>query len=37
MRDRLGSGIIVLGGAADGKANLLVAVTADLTGSYNFV
>jgi len=34
LRDRLGSGIIVLGGESDGKASLLVAVTGDLTGRF---
>jgi alanyl-tRNA synthetase len=32
LRERLGSGVIVLGAAADDKASLLVAVTKDLTG-----
>jgi alanyl-tRNA synthetase len=32
VRPRLGSGVIVLGSAADGKAAVLVAVTKDLTG-----
>ncbi|WP_243372078.1 alanine--tRNA ligase [Geotalea sp. SG265] len=32
LKDRLQSGVIVLGCAAAGKANLLVAVTKDLTG-----
>ncbi len=32
LRDKLQSGIIILGGENDGKAALLVAVTADLTG-----
>jgi alanyl-tRNA synthetase len=31
LRDKLGSGVVVLGAALDGKANLLVAVTSDLT------
>ncbi len=31
LRDRLASGVIILGGESDGKAALLVAVTADLT------
>jgi alanyl-tRNA synthetase len=31
LRERLGSGVIVLGCVADGKTNLLVAVTPDLT------
>ena len=31
LRDRLGSGVVILGSPADGKANLLVAVTKDLT------
>jgi alanyl-tRNA synthetase len=30
LRDRLGTGVVVLGGERDGKANLLVAVTKDL-------
>lgn len=30
LRDRLGSGVVVLGAEADGKATLLVAVTKDL-------
>jgi alanyl-tRNA synthetase len=34
LRDRLGSGIIVLGGEAEAKASLLVAVTSDLTGRF---
>ena len=34
LKDRLGSGIIVLGTEMDGKATLLVAVTKDLTGRY---
>ena len=32
LRDKLGSGVLVLGAELDGKANLLVAVTSDLTG-----
>ena len=32
LRDRLGSGVIVLGAERDGKAALLVAVTKDLSG-----
>ncbi len=32
LRDRLGSGVVVLGAERDGKANLLVAVTKDLSG-----
>ena len=32
LRDRLGSGVIVLGAEKDGKASLLVAVTKDLAG-----
>jgi alanyl-tRNA synthetase len=31
LKDRLGSGVIVLGCAGEGRANLLVAVTKDLT------
>jgi len=34
LRDQLKSGIVVLGGEKDGKAILLVAVTADLTQRY---
>jgi len=32
LRDRMGSGVVVLAGERDGKANLLVAVTKDLAG-----
>jgi len=32
LRDKLGSGVLVLGCEADGKANLLVSVTKDLAG-----
>jgi alanyl-tRNA synthetase len=32
LRDRLGSGVVVLGAEKDGKASLLVAVTKDLGG-----
>ncbi|MGE5652988.1 MAG: alanine--tRNA ligase [Bacillota bacterium] len=32
MRDRLGSGVLVLGAAAEGKVNLVTAVTKDLVG-----
>jgi alanyl-tRNA synthetase len=32
LRDRIGTGVVALGGEADGKAILLVAVTKDLTG-----
>ena len=32
LRERLGSGVLVLGGEAEGKAALLVAVTRDLSG-----
>ncbi|HEY0137893.1 MAG TPA: alanine--tRNA ligase [Nannocystis sp.] len=32
LRDRLGSGVVVLGAEREGKANLLVAVTKDLQG-----
>jgi alanyl-tRNA synthetase len=35
LRDRLGSGVIVLGAASEGKASLLVAVTADLTARFS--
>jgi len=34
LRDQLKSGIVVLGGEKDGKANLLVAVTSDLSKKY---
>jgi alanyl-tRNA synthetase len=34
LRDRLGSGIIVLGSEAEGKVSLLVVVTSDLTGRF---
>ncbi len=34
LRDQLKSGIVVLGGVKDGKANLLVAVTPDLVKKY---
>ncbi len=34
LRDRLGSGIVVLGADKDGKALLLVAVTKDLVGRF---
>jgi alanyl-tRNA synthetase len=34
LKDRLGSGIIVLGSEIDGKAALLVAVSRDLTDRY---
>jgi alanyl-tRNA synthetase len=34
LRDRLGSGVVGLGGEKDGKAILLVAVTRDLVGRY---
>ena len=35
LRDRLDSGIIVIGGAKDGKASLLVSVSKDLVDRYN--
>jgi alanyl-tRNA synthetase len=31
LRDKLGSGVVVLGSRGDGKVSLLVAVTPDLT------
>lgn len=34
LKDRLGSGIVVLGCAGGGKANILVAVTRDLTSRF---
>ena len=35
LKERIGSGIIALGCESGGKANLLVAVTKDLTGRYH--
>ncbi|HDR14094.1 MAG TPA: hypothetical protein ENN79_01145 [Desulfobacteraceae bacterium] len=35
LRDKLGSGVICLGNAADGKALLLCMVTKDLVGRYH--
>ena len=35
LRDRVTSGIIVIGGAKDGKASLLVSVSKDLVDRYN--
>ena len=35
LRDRIRSGIILLGSKADGKAMLLCIVTKDLTGRYH--
>ena len=35
LRDSLGSGILVLGAELEGKANLLVAITKDLTGRFS--
>jgi alanyl-tRNA synthetase len=32
LRDKLGSGVVVLGGAAEGKVSLIVMVTKDLVG-----
>jgi len=32
LKDRLGSGVVVLGAAAEGKVSLVAGVTADLTG-----
>jgi len=32
MRDKLGSGVVIMGSANDGKVALIVAVTKDLTG-----
>ncbi|MDK9716629.1 MAG: alanine--tRNA ligase [Trichlorobacter sp.] len=34
LRDKLGSGVVALGAELDGKANLLVTVTKDLTGRF---
>ena len=31
LRDRLGSGVVCVGGVVDGKVNLVAAVTRDLT------
>lgn len=35
LRDKLGSGIVLLGGEADGKATLILSVTKDLTARFN--
>jgi alanyl-tRNA synthetase len=35
LRDKLGSGVVVLGGAADGKVALLAMVTKDLVGRFH--
>jgi alanyl-tRNA synthetase len=35
LRGKLGSGVVVLGGVADGKVALVAAVTADLTSRFN--
>ena len=35
LRTKLGSGVVVLGGVADGKAAIVAAVTADLTDRFN--
>ena len=35
LRNRLGSGIVVLGSRSDGKAALLVAVTPNLAGRFD--
>ncbi len=35
MRDRLGSGIIVLASCRNGQAAMLATVTSDLTGSFS--
>ena len=32
LRDKMGSGVVVLGSATDGKVALIVGVTKDLTG-----
>jgi len=32
LRDRLGSGVVILGSATDGNVSLIVSVTKDLTG-----
>ena len=37
MKDKLGNGVVVLGTASQDKANLLVAVTRDLTAKFNAV
>ncbi|MDY6832500.1 MAG: alanine--tRNA ligase [Thermodesulfobacteriota bacterium] len=34
LKDKLGSGVVVLGAAADGKAFLIVSVSRDLTGRF---
>jgi alanyl-tRNA synthetase len=35
LRERLGSGVICVGGAVDGRVNLVAAVTKDLTGRFH--
>jgi len=35
LRDKLGSGVLCLGGALDGRANLLITVTKDLSAKHN--
>jgi alanyl-tRNA synthetase len=35
VRERLGSGVVCLGGASDGKVSLVSAVTKDLTGRFH--
>jgi alanyl-tRNA synthetase len=35
FRNKLGSGVVVLGGVADGKVAIVAAVTTDLTDKYN--
>ncbi len=35
LRDKIGSGIVIIGNRTDEKASILVAVTKDLTGRYN--
>ncbi|HXG04782.1 MAG TPA: alanine--tRNA ligase [Candidatus Binatia bacterium] len=35
LRDRLGSGVVCVGGVADGKVNLVAAVTRDLAGRFH--
>jgi alanyl-tRNA synthetase len=35
LRNKIGSGVVVLGGVGDGKVAIVAAVTADLTDKYN--
>jgi alanyl-tRNA synthetase len=35
LRDRMGSGVVILASGVDNRVNLLAAVTKDLAGQYN--